>query len=132
MGLLFNMAQHIDHDCVMRLVINQHLDEDGFLHCDDGPAVIYDDGTEEWYKHGVPHRIGGPAYISSTLKVWFNDGLIHNEDGPASEWEQEGKIIKLWNLNGIHFKDEKSWELAKKSLKSKLFRIDDDGEIKFI
>ncbi len=39
------------------------LDKEGRIHCDDGPAEIYGDGTEIWYYHGVVHRDDGPAII---------------------------------------------------------------------
>lgn len=28
-----------------------------------GPAVEYDDGSEQWYEYGELHRVGGPAVI---------------------------------------------------------------------
>lgn len=36
-------------------------DSEGKLHCDDGPAVIADDGSFVYYSHGVIHRVDGPA-----------------------------------------------------------------------
>ncbi len=59
-------------------------DEDGQRHRDDGPAVIYTDGTQLWYQHGKQHRDGGPAaiWINGT-QVWYQHGKQHREDGPA-------------------------------------------------
>jgi hypothetical protein len=44
--------------------------KEGKLHCLDGPAVEYSDGSKEWWINGKLHRLNGPA------AVWL-DG--HNE-----------------------------------------------------
>ncbi len=49
---------------------------DGLLHREDGPAVLYADGSESWFMNGVLHRTGGPA----------RDWVYGNE-----EWYQHGK-----------------------------------------
>lgn len=36
-------------------------DDDGQLHCDNGPAVVYSTGKKEWWVHGKQHRDDGPA-----------------------------------------------------------------------
>ena len=36
-------------------------DKKGELHREDGPAVEWNDGTKEWYRHGKLHRVDGPA-----------------------------------------------------------------------
>lgn len=51
------------------------LDERGYLHRTDGPAVEWEDGRTEWY---------------------LNDKL-HREDGPAIEWPDGSKF---WYFNG--------------------------------
>jgi len=38
----------------------------GTLHREDGPAVIYQNGTLHWYVNNIRHRIDGPATI------WWN------------------------------------------------------------
>ncbi len=46
------------------------------LHCDDGPAILYSDGTELYWKHGRLHREGGPAvkWANNTEEYWV-DGV---------------------------------------------------------
>ena len=56
--------------------------KDGKYHRDDGPAVIYCDGSKEWFQHGVYHRADGPASI-------FKDGTKH------------------WGLNGTDYSFER-------------------------
>lgn len=57
---------------------------DGKIHRDDGPASIWDDGGEAWYRKGLRHRDGGPAICRPDgSKTWYQNGLRHREDGPA-------------------------------------------------
>ena len=46
----------------------------------DKPAIIYSDGTREWYKHGKLHRDFDPAIIHANGRLewydnrdWIND-----------------------------------------------------------
>jgi len=49
--------------------------KDGKLHREDGPAVIYYDGSQCWYKDGKCHRKNGPAVIYSDGSLfWFKYG----------------------------------------------------------
>ena len=92
---------------------------DGVLHRDnDKPAVVYSDGSREWWVHGKrlrwdprsPTEIRcNPAtknYEVSGTRVWHNiDGQIHREDEPAvihadgsREWWQNGQ---RYRKNGL-------------------------------
>lgn len=55
----------------------------GKLHRKDGPAVILPNGDTEYYQHGRRHRIDGPAIDYQEMKIWFKQGKYHREDGPA-------------------------------------------------
>lgn len=35
--------------------------EQTILHRTDGPAIVWEDGDEEWYQNGELHRMDGPA-----------------------------------------------------------------------
>lgn len=77
-------------------------DTNGKWHRENGPAVIFYNGDEHYYKHGVRHsfvsnikklQIWGecekyPAIISNQGKIeyysWYNEGLLHNFDGPST------------------------------------------------
>jgi hypothetical protein len=65
-------------------------------HRADGPAVEWQSGVQEWYWHGVPHRMDGPAVIKPGLKRWYRNGKLHREDGPAVE--EQGR--EEWYRNG--------------------------------
>ena len=44
-------------------------------HRDNGPSIIYHDGTEFWHSNGKRHRLDGPAVTWKTgLKEWWISG----------------------------------------------------------
>jgi hypothetical protein len=62
------------------------------LHCDEGPAVEWADGTTEWYCDGKLHREDGPALEGADGTThWYRDGKRHREVGPATEWADGNK-----------------------------------------
>lgn len=64
--------------------IIRYLDDDGELHREDGPALIYYEGSKEWYIHGELHREGKPAIMRANGdRLWMINGEIHRLDGPA-------------------------------------------------
>jgi len=55
-------------------------------HREDGPAVIFHDGTLYWCKHGKVHRDyeDGPAVIyADGSREWRYRGMLNRGDGPA-------------------------------------------------
>ncbi len=74
---------------------------------------IEQDGTKMWYLNGELHREDGPAieYPDGT-KHWFLNGEYHCEDGPAVE-SADGE--KRWYLNGKSV----SWKQVFKNAKTK-------------
>lgn len=57
----------------------------GQLHKEDGPAIIWENGGQEWYLYGVRHRGNDlPALIIvGQKKEWWFNGQLHRENGPA-------------------------------------------------
>jgi len=55
------------------------------LHREDGPAIVYCDGTEEWYLNDYRHRIDGPAivYPNGILQWYLNGEKVNPEDLPC-------------------------------------------------
>jgi hypothetical protein len=48
----------------------------GDYHREDGPAVIYPDGTKYWYFNDKYHRLDGPAIeLPDGEKRWFIHGI---------------------------------------------------------
>jgi len=56
------------------------------LHCLYGPAIIYENGTKGWCRHGDLHRVDGPAMEwPSGYREWYCHNQLHRENGPAIE-----------------------------------------------
>jgi hypothetical protein len=53
----------------------------GERHRKDGPAVIYPDGRQYWYRNGTFHRDDGPAVILPDGKSsWYLNGKIYRAE----------------------------------------------------
>lgn len=53
----------------------EYRDTNGKRHREDGPAVIWYDGTREWWDNGSRHREDGPAIVfPNGNEVWFING----------------------------------------------------------
>jgi hypothetical protein len=53
-------------------------------HCVEGPAIIWANGSQEWWYEGKRHREGGPAImLADGTHEWWYEGKRHREDGPA-------------------------------------------------
>lgn len=77
-------------------------DSEGYLHSTCGPAVIdVLSLAAEYWVHGFLHREDGPAIVLRDLEEWWINGKRHREDGPAivdtlfhvSEWWIDGKVL---------------------------------------
>lgn len=93
--------------------------DNGQIHREDGPAIIYDNGGKEWCKRGKRHRDNGPAIICSdnSTEWWLNDKL-HRENGPASIYSDG---TKQWYIHGNELTEEQFNQiLDKKKLNQKL------------
>ena len=78
---------------VDRLGTRRYRNAAGQLHREEGPAIVYNDGTEKWYQNGKLHREDGPAVTyKHGPKIWFKHGKRHRTDGPAAEYHNGGTI----------------------------------------
>jgi hypothetical protein len=73
------------------------------LHREDGPAVIWNDGDEVWYFEGNVHREGGPAKIMKAYEAWYKHGELHRVDGPALILPDGSKE---WFFNGERHRED--------------------------
>jgi hypothetical protein len=65
---------------------------------------VFSEGSKIWYLNGQLHREDGPAmewYDGD--KAWYLNGQYHREDGPALEYSSG---IKCWYLNGTEYTEE--------------------------
>ena len=68
------------------------LNKAGQYHRLDGPAIEWCYGGKEFFKNGIRHRIGGPAYeYKEEIQFWF-DGKQYNEN---EYWEVAKEITSL-------------------------------------
>jgi len=75
----------------------------GRLHRDDGPAIVYPDGKQYWYRNGRLHRDDGPAVVHPDgRQEWYRNGEFHRDDGPAIVYP-DGR--QRWYRNGLHWEN---------------------------
>ena len=73
-------------------------------------------GDKIWYLNGNLHREDGPAVeYANGDKIWYLNGNRHREDGPAIEYANG---TKYWYLNGKKL-IEKQWKAEVAKLKTK-------------
>ena len=65
---------------------------------------VYANGDKLWYLNGKLHREDGPAVdYANGDKSWGLNGKLHREDGPAVECANG---TKSWYLNGEYLTEE--------------------------
>ena len=74
-----------------------YYNEDGELHREDGPAVVYRDGTKFWYRNGELHKEDGPAVIWYDGSMeWWLDGEEYSEEEYMKEvLIRKSKILEV-------------------------------------
>ncbi len=98
----------------------------GYAHRDDGPAIIFSDGRQEWYQNGKQHCDSGAAYINNGHQEWYQNDQLHRDGGPAiiyddgsQFWFQYGYLHRhngpaiiyangnqCWYQHGKHHRDD--------------------------
>lgn len=106
-GILENLDDwrlgHPDHVVLVsrgrrKNIVSYSVSRDGKFDREDGPAVLRDSGTKEWYRGGVLHRVGGPAIeYASGSEGWYRGGVLHRDDGPAVV---DDSGVNIWYKNG--------------------------------
>ena len=90
---------------------------DGILHRENGPAIIWANGYQEWYKEDKLHRLDGPAVIYATGdQEWYKEDKLHRLDGPAviyaagdQYWYKEGRRHRLDGPAIIYADGDQKW-----------------------
>jgi hypothetical protein len=93
------------------------------LHRDDDlPAIVWINGTKEWYINGIRCRKNGPAIeMNDGTIFWYEDGLCsRNKDLPAIEYKNGTK--QYW-INGVEISERKI--ILNNKLKNELFKNKD-------
>lgn len=66
----------------------------GTMHRDDGPAVVFPDGSKQWRRLNALHRTDGPAVENADgSKQWWIDGRKYDDLTQWAKWalKYEGK-----------------------------------------
>ena len=81
------------------------------IHRTDGPAILRNSGTKEWYIHGKRHRVDGPAVeFIDGHREWYYQDQLHRIDGPAVELTTgQNKCWTEWWYRGEKFDDRDSY-----------------------
>ncbi len=81
---------------------NNYVYKDKKLHNENGPAIVYKDGGEEWWFNGVRHRLDGPAVIGVDGKSceWYINGERHRDDDPAILLYTNGNYDEYYYFKG--------------------------------
>lgn len=68
------------------------LDADGRYHCEEGPAVTSRQGLRLWYRHGLLHRLSGPAVVlpPAARRMPHDFEVRVGPDGTAEGWYVRG------------------------------------------
>lgn len=62
------------------VIRTEHTDTMGWLHREDGPALICSNGLTAWYLAGWLHREDGPAIECEDYKGWFLKGVCQRAE----------------------------------------------------
>jgi hypothetical protein len=83
---------------------------------DDNYSGLVDQQCRAWVCAGIPHRRNAPALESEGLVIWFHEGELHREGGPAvevkrGEWEDSSgrewrAPCQLWWRHGQLHRDD--------------------------
>lgn len=79
--------------------VHTRVDERGWLHCKDEPAVVLSDGTTLWCLDNMLHRENDePALVwpLDRVRAWFHRGVMHRADGPALLVKAGILVPKSW------------------------------------
>ena len=91
------LKYHIDVD---HLGTRRYRNSADLLHRDEGPAVVFASGAQEWYQNGDLHCTTGPAIIWANGVEWWQNGQRHRDNGPAVVWHDGYK--EWWVNDRLH------------------------------
>ena len=77
----------------------KHHYVDDEIHNDNGPAIIFTDGSKIWYKHGKIHREDGPAierHDGSVLWFYYDKLIGKSIDGFTQQHFNKWKRIQIF------------------------------------
>ena len=90
------------------------------------------DRSKVWFLNGQLHREDGPACEwADGTKEWYLNNKRHREDGPAVEWVDG--ILKRWYLNGKCITEQEHSKRTKKTgtieINGRCFTVEELNEL---
>ena len=79
---------------------------------DDKSVIVINNKTKAYYYLGKPHRLDGPACISSSTEEWFKNGKRHCLVGPAIVRAVEDHLFNQWFIEGEEYTHEEWKKLS--------------------
>lgn len=67
--------------------------KNGKLHCDDGPAIVFEDGSYTWYNDGRFHCEIGPAIFRVKTESQ-DERMVYYLDGAKLDFTSDDELIK--------------------------------------
>ena len=99
--------------------IKEWHNQKGEQHREDEPAVIFPNGTKEWWLNGKLHREDGPAIeFARGGKQWNINGKCHRINGPA---------VILWNGVCQYFFNDKVYNYNEWLKKTREYKLKELG-----
>lgn len=94
----------------------------GMIHCDDGPAIVCDDGSKAWFSNGLIHNFMKPAikWGNGDYEFWY-EGKRHRLCGPAVVYADECKDHLWYHYGALQNSDNQEHI---KTVISKIYRCD--------
>ena len=90
---------------------HQEWYQNGYRHRADGPATIFVDGSESWWYQGQRHREDGPAAIDvGNVEAWYYRGKLHRTDGPAIIHLYNNPRPPEWVIHGKYVSSSKQFQ----------------------
>ncbi|MEI8270737.1 MAG: hypothetical protein WCG45_05180 [bacterium] len=63
------------------------------MHREDGPAVEYSNGDQEWWWLGQKHRFGGPAVILKNKEYYYEFGILIRNSTSDILWNKFKSLL---------------------------------------
>ena len=70
--------------------------KNGLPHREDGPAIIYENGNQDWWLNGLQHRESGPSdEYTNGDKFWFYKDKLYGTDDDFTNTTWINKVQEL-------------------------------------
>ena len=101
------LVHQLNHNRILCVYEKETVNDRDILTSAKGIGMFVDhNNIEIWFKDGKVHREDGPAYISNIVRRaerWYKNGLLHREGGPAMTFSNGSKE---WFRYGVRTRED--------------------------